>query len=42
VEAGGLEAQGHPQLHNEFKADLGHMRTSLKREEVSSCKLKPQ
>lgn len=26
LEAGGLEAQGHPLLHSEFQASLGHMR----------------
>lgn len=26
AEAGELGGQGHPWLHNEFKANLGHMR----------------
>lgn len=29
VEAGGLEIQGHPQLHREFKMSLSYMRPCL-------------
>ena len=37
-EAGGLEAQGHLQLHsemNEFEASLGHMRSCLKNQSIN-------
>lgn len=42
VEPGGSDTQGHPGLHHEFKANLGHPKPYLKQRNKQTNKIYPK